>query len=65
MKETQFGDILTLNSSNTPPPPPHPLVNNIFCFIFGGKNLQVGGSFWKEIFKIIQGKNFEGGHLFF
>jgi hypothetical protein len=35
-----FGNILALNSWINPPP-----INNIFCFIFGGKISQVGGSF--------------------
>jgi hypothetical protein len=32
-------------------PPPPGIINNIFCFIFGGKFLQVGGYLWGEIKK--------------
>jgi hypothetical protein len=39
-----FGNILALNSW-IKLPPLHPPINNIFCFIFGGKISQVGGSF--------------------
>jgi hypothetical protein len=28
---------------------PYPLVNNVFCFIFGGNFLQVGGAFGGKI----------------